>query len=70
MSQMNEALKIAEEEAIKEVTLMVKNYFQNHHEAVIRKDLTINKIEDLLLETKTNTISVIKLIESIFGNKY
>ena len=60
MGQTNEALERAEEETIKEITQMVKDYFQNHQKAVTKKELTINKIEDLLLEAKIETERIMK----------
>jgi hypothetical protein len=60
MSKINEAMILAEENAIKEMTQMVKGYFQDHTEAVAKKELTIDKIEDLLLETRTETERIMK----------
>ena len=60
MATTNGDLLAIEEKAIEEVTQMMKNYFQNHKEAVTNKELNIDKIEDLLLETREETERIMK----------
>jgi hypothetical protein len=53
-------LEVAKEQAKEELSKMVDTYFANHEEAVGNKKLTIDKIEDFLLQARADAEEILK----------